>query len=108
MAAPETQNPNAGNPATLGTTPETSDGTLGPFMPSWVGYAMSVAAALIIAGAPLALLGDARNNFTMVLIGAVCFTVSAVVCVGPFVFFGWKTIETGRIAVPILWRRIRR
>ena len=67
MAAPETQNPNVGNPATLAAAPETSDETLGPFMPNWVGYAMLVAAGFFIAGAPLALLGEARNNFTMLL-----------------------------------------
>ena len=107
MATHESQNCTGGNRATLAAAPETSGETLGPFMPNWVAYAMSVAAALIIAGAPLALLGDARNNSTMLLVGAICFAVAAVVWVGPLVFFAWKTIETGRIAVPIIWRRIR-
>ena len=107
MATHESQNPTDSSPAILAAAPETSDEALGPFMPNWVGYAMLVAVGLFIAGAPLALLGEARNNSTMLLIGAICFTVSTVVWVGPLVFFGWKTIETGRIAVPIIWRRIR-
>ena len=101
MAAPETQNLNAGNDA----VPVARYATTGH---DWVTYLMVIAMACVVVGAPLTLLGYAWNNSTMLLIGAVCFTVCAVVWVGPLVFFAWKTVETGRIAVPLLWRRIRR
>ena len=107
MAAPETQNPNAGNASALvdDGVPVARSATAGR---DWVTYLMVIAVACVVVGTPLVLLGDARNNSAMLLVGAICFTVSCVVWVGPLGFFAWKTIETGRIAVPLLWRRIRR
>lgn len=107
MAAPETQSTNDGNASVLvdEAVPVARSAMAGH---DWVTYLMVIAMACVVVGAPLALLGDAKNNSTMLLVGAICFTVSAVVWVGPLVFFAWKTIETGRIAVPLLWRRIRR
>ena len=104
MASPETQNPNTGNAA----APAEQVKTVGILGHDWVTYMMVIAMVCVVVGAPLALLGDAKNNSMMLLVGAICFTVSAVVWVGPLVFFAWKTIETGRIAIPLLWRRIRR
>ena len=104
MAAPEAHNPNADN----ATAPAERVRTAGVFVHDWVTYLMVIATAFVVVGAPLVLLGDAKDNSTMLRVGAICFTVSAVVWTGPLVFFGWKTVETGRIAVPLLWRRIRR
>ena len=107
MAAPETQNPNAGNASALvdDGVPAARSSTAGH---DWVTYLMVIATACVVVAAPLVLLGDARNNSAMLLVGAIFVTVSGVAWVGPLGFFAWKTIETGRIAVPLLWRRIRR
>ena len=103
MATPEAQNANSGN-APVADAPGRS--VLTEY--DWVTYAMTLGAVLIIIGAPLVLLGDAWNRSEMVLIGAICYTVATAVWSGLLVFFTWKVVETGRIAVPLLWRRIRR
>ena len=110
MATPEAQNPNDGNAPVLiaEAAPAEQAGTVSVFAHDWISYLMVLGAVCIIVGVPLVLLGDAWNRSIMVLIGAVCYTVSAVVWVGLFGYFTWKVVETGRIAVPILWRRIRR
>ena len=99
MAAPETQNPNADN------APSEQAGTVGVFAHDWITYLMGLGAVCIIVGVLLVLLGDAWNRSTMVLIGAVCYTVSAVAWTVIFGYFTWKVVETGRIAIPLLWRR---
>ncbi len=107
MATRESQNPTDGSPAILAAD------TVSERRPvlserDWVTYVMAIAAALIIVGAPLVLLGSAWGHSTMLLIGAVCYTLAAVVWFVLLGFFTWKVVETGRIAIPILWRRIRR
>ena len=106
MATHESQNSTDGNPATLAADalPERC-----PVLTEhdWVTYAMVFAAALMVVGVPLLLLGSAWGHSMMLLIGAVFYTVAAVVSLGIFGFFTWKVVETGRIAIPLLWRRIR-
>ena len=103
MAAPEAQNANGSN-APVADAPARSVLT----GHDWVIYVMALGAVLIIVGAPLVLLGDAWNRSEMLLIGAVCYTVATAVWTGLLVFFTWKVVETGRIAIPLLWRRILR
>lgn len=107
MATPEAQNVNDGKPPVLaGDSRPAGRSVLTEH--DWVTYVMSFAAVLIIVGAPLVLLGSAWGHSTMLLIGTVCYAVAGVVWIGLFGFFTWKVVETGRIAVPILWRRIWR
>ena len=103
MATPEAQNANGGD-APVADTPARSALT----GHDWIIYAMALGAVCIIVGVPLVLLGDAWNRSTMVLIGAVCYTAATAVWTGLLVFFTWKVVDTGRIAIPLLWRRIRR
>ena len=107
MATPEAQRPNDDNTPALvaGAGPARRPVMTGHY---WITYLMLVGTACVAVGVPLVLLGDAWNNSTMVLIGAICFTVSTAVWTGLLVFFTWKAVEVGRIAVPMLWRRIRR
>ena len=120
MATPEAQNANVDNAAdamaaerdsvatalaAANTTPAQRDVLTGH---DWITYAMVLGAACIVVGVPLVLLGAAWNRSLMVLIGAVCYTVATVVWMVILGYFTWKVIETGRIAVPLLWRRIRR
>ena len=110
MAVPETQNPNADHaPALIAeAAPSEQAATVSIFAHDWITYLMVLGAVCIIVGVPLVLLGDAWSRSTMVLIGAVCYTVSAVAWMVIFGYFTWKVVETGRIAIPLLWRRIRR
>ena len=103
MVTPEVQNANSGN------TP-TADAPARSALTGhdWIIYAMALGAVLIIIGAPLVLLGDAWNRSEILLIGAICYTAATAVWTGLLVFFTWKVVETGRIAIPLLWRRIRR
>jgi len=107
MATRESQNPTDGSPAILAADalPERR-----PVLTQhdWVTYAMVFAAALMVVGVPLVLLGSAWSHPMMILIGAVCYTIASVISLGIFGFFTWKVVETGRIAIPLLWRRIRR
>lgn len=103
MAAPKAQNADGRN-APVADTPARSVLT----RHDWIIYAMALGAVLITVGAPLVLLGDAWNRSEMILIGAVCYTAATAVWTGLLVFFTWKVVETGRIALPLLWRKIRR
>ncbi len=103
MATPKTQNPSDSN-ASVADAPAHSVLT----GHDWIIYAMALGAVCIIIGVPLVLLGDAWNRPAMILIGAVCYAVATAVWTGLLVFFTWKVVETGRIAIPLLWRRIWR
>ncbi len=110
MATPESQSSNDGNSAIIAADalPEERVVTTGMSERDWITYLMLVGTACVTVGVPLVLLGDAWYHSKMVLAGAICFTVSTAVWTGLFVFFTWKAVEAGRIAVPLLWRRIRR
>ena len=107
MATPEAQNANDSNaPVLAGDTLTAGRSVLTEH--DWVTYAMAFGTVLIIIGAPLVLFGSAWHRSEMLLIGAVCYTAATAVWTGLLVFFTWKVVETGRIAIPLLWRRIRR
>ena len=107
MAAPEAQNPNDGNISVLaGDTLPAGRSVLTEH--DWVTYVMALGVALVVVGGSLLLLSNLRPHAAMVLIGAICLATASVVWIGLFGYFTWKVVETGRIAVPILWRRIRR
>ena len=110
MATSESQSSNDGNSAILatGALPGEPVVSTGMSRHDWITYLMLIGTACVTVGVPLVLLGDAWNHSTMVLIGAICFTVSTAVWTSLLVFFTWKAVEAGRTAVPLLWRRIRR
>lgn len=110
MATPESQSSNDGNSAIIPADALLEERVVAAGMSGhhWITYLMLVGTACVTVGVVLVLLGDAWNHSTMVLIGAICFTVSTAVWTGLLVFFTWKAVEAGRIAVPLLWRRIRR
>ena len=106
MAAPETQNPNDGNaPVFAGDTLLAGHSVLTEH--DWVTYVLAFGTVLVIIGGSLLLLSNLWPYATMMLIGAICLTIACFVWVGLFGFFTWKVVETGRIAIPLLWRRIR-
>ena len=107
MATPEAQNANAGNaPVLAGETLPAGRSVLTEH--DWVTYVMALGVALVVVGGSLLLLSNFWPHATMMLIGAICLATASVVWVGLFGYFTWKVVETGRIAVPILWRRIWR
>ena len=107
MATPEAHNPNDGNAPLLvaGAWPERRSVLTEH---DWVTYVMAFGTALVIVGGSLLLLSNLWPHATMILIGAICLAIACVVWVGIFGFFTWKVVETGRIAIPLIWRRIRR
>ena len=104
MAAPETQNPNAGNAPVL-----IADALLakraGITVHDWISYAMAIGTVGTIIGASLLLLSNFWPYAMMVLIGAVCLAIASVVWVGIFGFLTWKI---GGIVFPLLCLRLRR
>ena len=107
MAAPEVHNLNNGKPPVFaGDTLPAERSVLTEH--DWVTYVMALGVALGVVGASLLLMSNFWPHAAMMLIGAICLATASVVWVGLFGYFTWKAIETARIAVPLLWRRIRR
>ena len=103
MAAPETQNPNAGNaPALAGDTLPATRPVLAEH--DWVTYVMALGVVLGVVGASLLLVSNFRPHTTMIFIGAICLATASIVWVGLFGYFTWKI---GGIVLPILRLRFR-
>ena len=107
MAAPEAHNPNDGSaPVLAGDISPAGRPILTEH--DWVTYVMALGVAFGVVGASLLLVSNFWPHTTMIFIGAICLAASSVVWVGLFGYFTCKVVETARIAIPLLRRRIRR
>ncbi len=106
MATPDAQNPEVVDPPSLpvetGELDDRPDRAWSRH--DWVTYALAAGLAFTAMGIIFVVWGDHRNDYAMVLAGAILFTVATSIW---FCFLGLLTFQVLTIFLPIGWRWLK-
>ena len=106
MATPDVQSPEVGDPPSVPVEAQQLDNNRGGAWSrhDWVTYALVAGLTFTAMGVIFVLWGDHRNDYAMVLAGAILFTVATSIWFG---FLGILTLQILIIFFPNGWRRLK-